>query len=65
VEPAHYCSRCETTKTRQVEQDETCLDAYRQCGTVEGVWLQPLLRVPPAPLKGKEPLPTLLTSGVC
>ena len=39
----YYCYRCEALKTpedlRQVEEDEVCLYACRQCGAVEGVWL--------------------------
>jgi len=40
----YYCSRCDAPKTRpdlwQVEADETCLYACRQCGAVEGLWLR-------------------------
>ena len=41
----YYCIRCDARKTyedlRQVEEDETCLYACRQCGSTEGVWLKP------------------------
>ena len=40
----YYCYRCDAPKTRQdlrqVEEDETCLYACRQCGAVEGLWLK-------------------------
>ena len=40
----YFCYRCDATKShehlRQVEEDETCLYACRQCGSTEGVWLE-------------------------
>ena len=48
-----YCYRCDAPKTRrdlrEVDDHEPCAYACRQCGAVEGVWLQPLLPARPRP----------------